>query len=183
MIDGKYHFEGNDKTYGKNIIIDAAYDGARIEVMTLYARTGAEIECRRVDTVEQAAKIYAAMIARYAQRHGEEAPLTGKYAKLRDDLLAAYAETDHLERTEDGGTCNFDAPVLELERWNAAKIEQAAKEAGGYARKWTYGSRTIGWIFSPNSSGQGNRRTRRAEAISNAMSARGYSASMYYQMD
>lgn len=109
--------------------------------------------------------------------------LTGKYAKLRDDLLAAYAETEHLENTEDGGTCNFDAPTLDLPRWNAEKIKQAAKEAGGSAFKWTWGGCTMGWVFSPRSSGQGNRRTRRAEAISAALKRRGYNAGMYCAMD
>lgn len=190
MIDNKYHFEGLDKS-GKPIIIDIAdlnsisrinHGVGRYEVMAMRPG-GHEIDCETAPTLEQAAKIYAEMIDRYALREGEDAPLTGKYAKLRDDLKSAYAETAHLENTEDGGTCNFDSPVLHLERWNADKIEQAAKEAGGSARKWTSGRMVMGWVFSPNSSGQGNRRTRRAEAISAAMKARGYSAGMYYQMD
>lgn len=112
-----------------------------------------------------------------------DAPLTGKYAKLRDDLLFAYKETEHLEQTEDGGTCNFDAPVLRLPRWDAGKIKQAAQEAGGNVFKWTERGSVIGWVFSPRSSGMGNRRTRRAEAIRDVLKRMGYDTGMYYQMD
>lgn len=111
------------------------------------------------------------------------AELKGKYTKLRDDLLAVYLETEHIEQTEDGGTCNFDAPTLDLPRWSAEKIKQAVKEAGGSAWKWTWGNHVMGWVVSPRSSGQANRRSRRAEAISTAMKARGYDAGMYYAMD
>lgn len=190
MIDNKYHFEGRDKS-GKPIIIDVAdlnslshidHGAGRYEVMAMRPG-GHEIDCETAPTLEQAAKLYAAMVDRYVLKDGEDAPLTGKYAKLRDDLRAAYAETAYLETTEDGGTCNFDAPVLHLDRWNGAKIEQAAKEAGGSAYKWTAGSTVMGWVFSANSSGQGNRRSRRAEAISAAMKKKGYDTGMYYAMD
>lgn len=105
--------------------------------------------------------------------------LAGKYAKLRDDLRAAFAETEELEQTEDGGTCNFDAPVVYLPRWRGKDVEQAAKEAGGGAWKWRGG----GYCISFRGSGQGNRRTRRAEAIREALAARGYETAMYYAMD
>lgn len=190
MIDNKYHFDGRDKS-GKPIIIDianlTAMDGRKrtlpFEVMSLNKRTGMDFSRVACATLEEAIPVYESMIDAYALKDNERPPLTGKYAKLRDDLKAAYSETAHLENTEDDGTCNFDSPVLHLDRWNADKIEQAAKEAGGYATKWTSGRMVMGWVFSPNSSGQGNRRTRRAEAISAAMKARGYSAGMYYQMD
>ena len=189
MIDNKYHFEGKDKT-GKPIIIDIADMNSltgidhqrRYEVMAMRPR-GVEIACSVYRTLPEAENAYNNMITLYALADGENAPLTGKYAKLRDGLKAALAETEYLEATEDGGTCNFDSPVLNLPRWNGAKIEQAAEEAGYSASKWEWGSKVMGWIFSMSTSGQGNRRTRRAEAISKAMAAKGYSASMYYQMD
>lgn len=149
---------------------------------------GKEIECIRSATEEDARRVHSLMLKKYTQPAEQTtpkapAPLTGKYAKLRDDLLAAYDETEHIEQTEDGGTCNFDAPVLHLDRWDSKKIKQAAKEAGGSAFKWTWGSRVMGWVFSPRSSGQANRRSRRAEAISEALKAKGYNAGMYYAMD
>ena len=45
------------------------------------------------------------------------------------------------------------------------------------------GGSVMGWVFSPRSSGQANRRSRRAEAISEALKAKGYNAGMYYAMD
>lgn len=183
MIDNKYHFEGRDKN-GRKIIIDISREcgGACYEVMALYTN-GNEIASGIYYNLDAAERAYNNMITLYALRDGENPPLKGKYAKLRDDLRAAYAETEYIETTEDGGTCNFDAPVLHLDRWNAAKIEQAAEEAGGGAFKWTWSGKLMGWVFDTNSSGQANRRSRRAEAISAAMKKKGYSASVYYAMD
>ena len=107
------------------------------------------------------------------------APLTGKYAKLRDDLIFALRDTYDLESTEDGGTCNFDSPVLNLPRWNADKLQRAMREAG--ARAWRWHSSM--WVIVFSSSGQGNRRSRRAEAIYRKLKELGYDAFMYYQMD
>lgn len=113
----------------------------------------------------------------------QNSKLTGKYAKLRDDLKAALEQTAHIEQDEDdGGTCNFDSPSLRLPRWNGKLIEQAAKEAGSSAFKWDlYGN--IRWVFNPCSSGQGNRRSRRAEAITKVLRAMGYDAIDYCQAD
>ncbi len=151
------------------------------ETMALRSPGGLELDCVTTHDEQEARKNHAAMLKKYSKQ--PDAPLTGKYAKLRDDLLAAYAETEHIEQTEDGGTCNFDAPTLDLPRWNADKIKQAAKDAGGSAWKWTWGNCVMGWVFSPRSSGQANRRSRRAEAISAALKAKGYNAGMYCAMD
>jgi len=183
MIDNKYHFDGRDKN-GKPIIIDIAdLSGyGDYEVMAM-RQNGEEIACAVYKSLDAAERAYHNMITLYALRDGENPPLKGKYAKLRDDLKAALEETAYLETTDDGGTCNFDSPVLELPRWDADKVIQAAEEAGSSTFKWTAGSTVLGWVFNPRSSGQGNRRTRRAEAISKALATKGYSASMYYQMD
>ncbi len=106
-------------------------------------------------------------------------PLTGKYAKLRKDIIDALLTTHDLEYTEDGGTCNFDSPVLILSRWNADKLQRAAEEAG--ARMWRWHNSS--WVLSFGSTGQANRRTRRAEAIERELRNRGYETGMYYQMD
>jgi len=168
---------------GKALTVDTCFLGEYMnnpyETMALLPG-GKEIECVRSATEEDARRVHAIMLKKYRE---QAAPLTGKYLKLKLDLLAAYAETEHIEQTEDGGTCNFDAPVLHLNRWDGNKIKQAAKEAGGSAFKWTWGSRVMGWVFSPRSSGQGNRRSRRAEAISAALKAKGYNTGMYYAMD
>lgn len=182
MINDTMHDE--IKYNGKVIVVDTCDLGEfynnRYETMAMYPG-GKEVECVRSATLEDAQRVHRLMLQKYAGQENE--PLTGKYLKLKLDLMDAYNETEYLEQTEDGGTCNFDAPVLHLERWNAKKIKQAAKEAGGGVFKWTWGGHTMGWVFSPRSSGQANRRSRRAEAISKAMEAKGYSVGMYYAMD
>jgi len=106
-------------------------------------------------------------------------PLKGKYERLYYDLINAKITTHYLETSEDGGTCNFDAPTITLPRWNENGIRKAAEDAGLRAWKW-YGST---WILSFPTSGQGNRRTRRAEAIKDELAKNGYNVGMYYQMD
>lgn len=150
---------------------------------------GAELEAVRSATREEAEQAHRLMLAKYTapapKKDAPKAPskLTGKYAKLRDDLKAALEQTAHIEQDEDdGGTCNFDSPSLRLPRWNGKLIEQAAKEAGSSAFKWDlYGN--IRWVFNPCSSGQGNRRSRRAEAITKVLRAMGYDAIDYCQAD
>lgn len=187
-------------TYGgRTLIIDTATIGGgpgcmtTYETMAMWADDHMDIDCARTHDPEEARQNHARILEKWRgaedfrrkeeERENNPAPLTGKYAKLRDDLIAAYAETEYLEQTEDGGTCNFDAPVLHLDRWNAKKIKQAAEEAGSGAFRWTCGKFMMGWVFATKSSGQANRRTRRAEAISEALKAKGYDASVYYAMD
>lgn len=182
MIDNRLH---DEITYhGKPLIVDTADLGPsynnRYETMAL-CHGGRDLETVRTAALEDAERAHALMLRKYSGEPG--APLTGKYAKLRDDLLAAYIATESIEQTEDGGTCNFDSPTLHLPRWNAEKIKQAAKEAGGSAFKWTVGGSLLGWVFSPRSSGQANRRSRRAEAISAYLKNLGYDAGMYCAMD
>lgn len=114
-------------------------------------------------------------------------PLTGRYAKLRDDIITALAigraaEDQEFQRNGDGGTCNFDSPALTLPRWSAEKIKQAAKEAGTSAYKWTlYGSTR--WVIVPDSHCQAEPRSVCAEAMRDCFRALGYDAYMYYQAD
>ncbi|MCC8080037.1 MAG: hypothetical protein LIO57_08310 [Oscillospiraceae bacterium] len=110
--------------------------------------------------------------------------LGGKYAKLRDDLRAALEAGRAAEAAapEDGGTCNFDACALRLPRWLAAKVEQAAQEAGTRCFDWQlYGGRR--YVFTPDTHGQGNARSRNAEAMTAYLRAAGYDAFDYCQMD
>jgi len=183
LNDGTLHDEIMYKR--TKLVIDTAdlgeAYGRRYETMALFPnKFRDELECVRSETEEEARRVHSIMLDKHKRQAAE---LTGKYAKLRDDLLAAYAETVGEEETEDGGTCNFDSPVLHLPKWNADKVKQAVEEAGGHAFKWTERGRLFGWVISPNSSGQGNRRSRRAEAISEALKKRGYDTGMYYQMD
>lgn len=110
--------------------------------------------------------------------------LTGKYAKLRDDLISALAAGRAAEdaNPEDGGTCNFDSAALQLPYWNGAMVEQAAREAGTRCFVWAlWGSKSF--VFGPDTRAQGNARSRNAEAMAEALKRMGYVATMYYQMD
>lgn len=184
---------------GETLIIDTcdmpSYGSRIIETIAMFP-DGRQLAIKGAHTEDRARDNHAAMLERFlreaAEYHAEQearkeqdaAPLSGKYAKLRDDLRAAYDATSWAEHTEDGGTCNFDSPALDLPRWNEKLVKQAAKEAGMGAFKWTCGkSVVLGWVFSFQSTGQGNRRSRRAEAIRDELKKRGYEASMYYQMD
>lgn len=132
MIDNKYHFEGRDKN-GRKIIIDISREcgGACYEVVALYTN-GNEIASGIYYNLDAAERAYNNMITLYALRDGENPPLKGKYAKLRDDYAAALAAgLEAAENKHDGGTCNFDSPALHLPRWNESLIEQAATVSHG----------------------------------------------------
>lgn len=113
------------------------------------------------------------------------AELTGKYAKLRDDLKIALLAGKSAEQAnpEDGGTCNFDSPTLILPRWRKALVKQAAEEAGTSCFEWKSFGISGEFVFSPLTGGQGNARTRNAKAVMNMLKTMSYDASMYYQMD
>lgn len=114
----------------------------------------------------------------------EKRGIVGKYADLAIALEAAQREAIALYgSSEDGGTCNFDSPKLYLPRWNGEKIKAAAAAAGCGAWKFDGWGRPA-WIVTPHGmGGQGNRRTRIAEHMQKRLSAAGFDAWMFYQMD
>lgn len=190
MIDGKFH-EYRYDSLGRKILIDACdlwkagietkHYGPRYEVMAMDANTKIDYQCKRVDTIEEVEEEFRKLLLFYCY---DDKPLKGKYAKLRDDLKIALAagRKVEMEQPDDGGTCNFDSPALILPRWNHALVQRAAKEAGTHAMLWE-SCGGFRWVFSPNTSGQGNARTRNAEAMYKKLAELGYKASMYYQMD
>lgn len=104
-----------------------------------------------------------------------------KYDKLRVDLMAAIAAGEEAERnsSNDGGTCNMDSAVLILPRWEAKKVEQAAREAEVCLFKKGSGV----YLVMPRTYAQGYSRTRNAESVCASLKAAGYNAGMWYQMD
>ena len=192
MINGEYHSEY--KYNGKRIVVDIAkfpsyaHPEGVYEVMAYNKANGKELAMLRTPILDEAVAAYEMMMEDYPADEQREPnappPLTGKYAKLRDDLKRALQigrDAEHAN-PEDGGTCNFDASSIRLTRWNSAKIEQAAKEAGTSCFKWDMygGSR---YVFSPDSHAQGNARSRNAEAMTKALREAGYDAMDYCQMD
>lgn len=174
---------------GRRVVLDTArLSPGEYETMLFHSSDWLEIDsataATEAEALAQHAKIRAAYPPDAERPTSAPAPLTGKYAKLRDDLKAALAEGRAAEDAspEDGGTCNFDSPALDLPRWNAAKIQQAAKEAGSGCFIWSpFGSRLF--VFRPNTHAQGNARNCNAEAVSAALRRMGYDAFCYYQMD
>lgn len=180
------HYTGKDN-HGHKIIIDAAeLRPNSFEIMAMRPG-GAEIETRKAYSLEEARTVYAALLAKYttpADPPAAPAPLTGKYAQLRDDLRRALeaAQAAYNANPEDGGTCNFDSASLGLPRWNAAKVEQAAEEAGTSCFTWSiFGSKRF--VFNPRVPAQGNARSRAAEAMTKALKDMGYDAMDYCQAD
>ena len=134
MINNKFHEEL--KSGGKQIIIDLCEIPGGYEAMVLNARTGETLDEYRCKNFETAVNAFYQMIEKFppcCNKKSSVATLTGKYAKLRDDLRKALDAGRQAEQQnpEDGGTCNFDAASISLPRWNRAKVEQAAKEAYG----------------------------------------------------
>ena len=185
MIDNRFHEEL--KSGGKQIIIDLCQIGSVYEAMVLNARTGDAIDEYRSRDFETAVNAFYKMVEKFPSDKTKKpaaAVLTGKYAKLRDDLRRALAAGRAAEKAnpEDGGTCNFDSAAIRLPRWNAAKVEQAAKEAGTSCFDWIlFGGKR--YVFSPDSKAQANARSRNAEAMTKALKAMGYEAMDYCQAD
>ena len=105
-----------------------------------------------------------------------------KYAQLASDLTAAVAAARAAAPGPDGGTCNFDSLMLSLPRWDAAKIEEAAKTAGIRAFDSTFCRRKV-WVFTVPCGGQAEKYTRQAEAMCKTMKAAGYDAHVWYRLD
>lgn len=102
--------------------------------------------------------------------------------ELNQALLSAVNAAAMLDNTEDGGTCNLDMVTLKIKipkkltQYISVKLEKM------YARDW--GRLWRGhYVVGIPLSGQGNRRTRMAEAACNSLRAAGYDAQMYYQCD
>lgn len=115
--------------------------------------------------------------------YGGPSHLSGKYAKLRDDLRVALQAGRDAEalNPEDGGTCNLDAVAVRLPRWHSAKVKHAAKEAGTSCFEW-YLWGTVSFVFTPDTTAQGNARIRNAESMKVALKAMGYDAFDYCRM-
>lgn len=179
------HYDGPDNS-GKKIIIDAAEIApGEFEVMAMY-RSGGTIECKTVCGLANAQTVYDRMVKRHTQPPEEEIyrPLTGKYAKLRNDLCEALCIGRDAEAAdpEDGGSCNFDSAAIRLPYWSEKLVERAAQEAGTSCFTWkAWGAKF--YVFHPDSRSQANARSRNAEAMARALRAMGYDAVDYCQLD
>lgn len=169
---------------GRRVILDTCELAAnRYETMLMYP-DGQEITYRTASTEADALRDFEVILAAYPADKKPEAPqpLTGKYAKLRDDLRKVYEiGKAAAAQVEDGGTCNFDAPSISLPRWQSAKVKQACKEAGCGCFEWkSFGRR---WVISFRIAGQAYKRETAAEAMTKALATMGYDALTYCAID
>jgi hypothetical protein len=99
--------------------------------------------------------------------------------KLTEDLKACRPlALMAIDGVADGGTCNFDAPTLYGFKLTP-KVLAAIEDAGLGA----FEAKNHGIVLQIRVGGQGNTRTLAAETFQNALKARGYKSSMFYQMD
>lgn len=164
------------KYNGRRVILDTCeLTPGKYETMLLYPN-GHEIDCRTARTEADAIADFDELLTAYPAdtKPAAPKPLTGKYAKLRDDLIKAHAVAlDAAAQVEDGGTCNLDAPSLLLPRWQSAKVKQACEEAGGDYFRWGYSNRYVICLRLP---GQAYKRETAAEAMTKALADMGYDA-------
>lgn len=95
-------------------------------------------------------------------------------SKANNDAQA-YADT------EDGGSCNFDSLAIKVKA-----TEKQMKQLDWYTYKWGTRDRNDGktwYVILLNYCGQGNCRSRMAEAACKSMREQGYEATVYYQLD
>lgn len=171
------------KHNGRRVILDTCeLAPGKYETMLLYPN-GYEIACRTARTESDAIADFDELLTAYPAdtKPAAPKPLTGKYAKLRNDLIKAHAVAlDAAAQVEDGGTCNLDAPSLLLPRWQSAKVKQACEEAGGDYFRWGYSNRYVICLRLP---GQAYKRETAAEAMTKALSDMGYDALTYCAID
>ena len=98
---------------------------------------------------------------------------------LRVALLKAVAEAEQHSQDDDGGTSNFDTPVINLKGWKELEIREAFLLTGLYPDIEKNGIVNILRACL----GQGFRRTAMAEAFRDSLKASGYTAYVNYIID
>lgn len=93
-------------------------------------------------------------------------------------LNAAKNEMLKYSDTEDGGTCNFDTPVVRIKASEKMMSQSDYRIVKVDEKGW----KDCWFVFLPLM-GQGNRRTRMAEAAAEVLRCNGFDAMVYYQMD
>lgn len=103
-----------------------------------------------------------------------------EFDALEMALLKANEAAQQFANTEDGGSCNFDALAIKVKA-----TEKQMKQLDWFTFKWgkRHPDGKTWYVIELDYSGQGNRRTRMAEAACESMKAQGYESSVYYQVD
>ena len=106
-----------------------------------------------------------------------------KYEKLKDALRKAI-DAANLAQIEDGGTCNFDSPVICHKKmcYVRTKAIAAVKEVGLDAYPGG-GAWKDCIILDGMTRGQGSCRTAMAEAFAQSLNQSGIKSGVFYQMN
>jgi hypothetical protein len=94
--------------------------------------------------------------------------------KESNELAKAAADS-----VDDGGTCNLDSVFLRIPRRREEKVLQAIKDAGLYCRakrKWI----GTGYMITPISGGQANKRSKAVEVMKKELNDRGWDVIGFY---
>lgn len=109
-----------------------------------------------------------------------------KYEELKKALEKAITVAQEAKTDDDGGTCNFDSPTLDYRAMGMSKAKaiETIKSVGLGCFEWrSYYGKIWGLVICGCTAGQGNCRTRMAEAFHKSLVAQGVASGMYYQMD
>lgn len=103
---------------------------------------------------------------------------TAELNKLINDITNANNEAQMYDDVKDGGSCNFDSPIIniKLTRKERETLEMFLTPVGEKGYKNCY-------FVEIDLCGQGARRTKMAEVASQSLRNAGYNASVYYQLD
>jgi len=109
-----------------------------------------------------------------------------RYAHLRSTCEAAYkAAWEAAEQGDDGGTCNLDAVLVCLPRWQSRPLLDELERLP-YLNVSAYRAHHAGagcWIFNFRCGGQAARRTRAQEAATTVLIEAGYACRTWYVID
>lgn len=95
-------------------------------------------------------------------------------------IMRAEQDAQKYADTEDGGTCNFDSPMVRIK---ATEKQLSVMDWPVYKYGKRHADGTTWFVISMNLNGQGNRRTRMAQAAADSLRAQGYETSLYQSMD
>lgn len=104
------------------------------------------------------------------------------FDKLEADVCKANKTAQVVTNKEDGGTCNFDTPVINLGKLRKADRDRLAMLDWSIepveSKAWD------GWYYVyVTLDGQANLRTRMAKAAVKSLTESGWEATVYYQAD
>lgn len=103
-----------------------------------------------------------------------------QFDNLETAIMNASKAAEAYAYTEDGGTCNFDSPAIRVKA-TARQMAMLDFSVTKWGRRLPDGS--TWYVINMPLSGQGNRRSRMAEAAADSLRAQGYEACVCYQMD